>query len=141
MNKWNKTEHYFCFVVMVFDLMTEKLQTTSLEKVYEQRIRVSQSKHWEENGPSTLVRHSLYSESCVFFFLIISLSRVLGLPWWLSGKESACQCRRCRFNSWVGKIPWRKEWQPTPVFLPGKSHRQRSLEATAHGVTKESDMI
>ena len=49
----------------------------------------------------------------------------LGLPRWLSGKESACQCRRRRFNSWVGKIPWRRKWQPTLVFLPGKSHGQR----------------
>jgi len=30
-------------------------------------------------------------------------------------------------NPWVGKIPWRKKWQPTPAFLPGKSHEQRSL--------------
>ena len=51
-----------------------------------------------------------------------------GLPWWLSGKESACQHRRCRFSSWVRKIPWRRKWQPTPVFfLPGESHGQRSL--------------
>jgi len=34
--------------------------------------------------------------------------------------------RRYRFDPWVGKIPWRKKWQPTPVFLPGKSHRKRS---------------
>ena len=44
------------------------------------------------------------------------------LPRWLSGKESSCQCRRCRFDPWVGKIPWRRKQQPTPVFLPGKSH-------------------
>ena len=46
------------------------------------------------------------------------------------GKESACQCRRCKgcgFNPWVGKILWRKKWQPTPVFWPGKFHQQRSL--------------
>ena len=43
------------------------------------------------------------------------------------GKESACQCRRPRFNPWVGKIPWRRAWQPTPIFLPGKSYGQRSL--------------
>ena len=49
------------------------------------------------------------------------------LPWWFSGKESACQCRRRGFDPWVGKIPWRRKWQPTPVFLPGKSHGQRSL--------------
>ena len=39
-----------------------------------------------------------------------------------NGKGSACQCRRLRFNPWVRKIPWRREWQPTPVFLPGESH-------------------
>ena len=37
------------------------------------------------------------------------------------------QCRRCGFAPWVGKIPWRRAWQPTAVFLPGESHRQRSL--------------
>ena len=50
------------------------------------------------------------------------------LPRWLSGKEYACQYRRCkrlRFNSWVRKIPWRRKLQPTPVFLPGKSHGQK----------------
>ena len=45
----------------------------------------------------------------------------------VSGKESACQCRRCRFDPWFRKIPWRRKWQPAPVFLPGKSHGQRSL--------------
>ena len=53
-----------------------------------------------------------------------------GLPWWLSGKESACQCRRPRrfgFDSWVWNIPWSKEGQPAPVFLPGKSHGPWSL--------------
>ena len=46
------------------------------------------------------------------------------------GKEPACQCRspkRCRFNPWVRKIPWRRKWQPTPVFLPRKFHGQKSL--------------
>ena len=51
-----------------------------------------------------------------------------GLPWWLSGKESACQRRRRRFDPWVGKIPWRRKWQPTPVFSPGESHGLRSLK-------------
>ena len=50
-----------------------------------------------------------------------------GLPWWLSGKESLCQCRRCRVHPRVGKIPWSRKWPLTPGFLPGKSHRQRSL--------------
>ena len=54
----------------------------------------------------------------------------LGLPRWLGGKESACQCRRCRrlhFDPWVEKITLRKKWQPIPIFLPGKFHEQRSL--------------
>ena len=50
-----------------------------------------------------------------------------GLPWQPSSKESACQCRRHEFNPWIGKIPRRGKWQPTPAFLPGKSHGQRSL--------------
>ena len=41
----------------------------------------------------------------------------LGLPWWLSGKESAFHCRRPRFDPCVRKIPWKRKWQPTPVFL------------------------
>ena len=49
------------------------------------------------------------------------------LPWWLSGKEFTCQSRRCGFDLWVRKTPWRKKWQPIPVFLPGRSHGQRIL--------------
>ena len=37
------------------------------------------------------------------------------LPWWLSCKEPTCQCRSCRFDPWAGKIPWRRQWQPTPM--------------------------
>ena len=54
----------------------------------------------------------------------------LGFPGSASGEEPACQCprhKRHRFNSWVGKIPWRRKRQCTSVFLPGKFHRQRSL--------------
>ena len=57
-------------------------------------------------------------------------SRFGGFPGGAGGKEPACQCRRCkrhRFDPWIGKIPWRRKWQPTPVFLPGESHGQRSL--------------
>jgi len=54
----------------------------------------------------------------------------VGLPRGHSGKESTYQCercRRCRFDPWVGKILWSRKWQPTPVFLLGKFHEQRSL--------------
>ena len=49
------------------------------------------------------------------------------LPWWLSSKEYTCQRGRRGFDSWVEKIPWRRKWQPTPMFLPWKSLGQRSL--------------
>ena len=47
-----------------------------------------------------------------------------------SDKEPACQCsrhKRCRLNPWVRKIPWRRKWQPSPIYLSGESHGQRSL--------------
>ena len=49
---------------------------------------------------------------------------VARLSWWLSGKESTSQCRRCRSDLWVGKVPWRRKWNPIPVFLFGKSQGQ-----------------
>ena len=58
----------------------------------------------------------------------VDLCSHYGFPRWLSGKEFTWKCRRCGFNPWVMKIPWRRKWQPTPVFLPAKSHGQRSLE-------------
>ena len=54
--------------------------------------------------------------------------------------KNGLQYRRHRFNLWVGKIPWRREWQPTPVFLPGKFHGQRSLAGYSPWCCKESDM-
>ena len=66
---------------------------------------------------------------------------LLVLPWWLSGKEPTCQCRRRGSNPWVGKIPWRRKREPTPVFLPGKSHGWRSLEGySPRGHIKEPIM-
>ena len=59
-----------------------------------------------------------------------SVLRALGFPGGASGKEPACQRKRCKrreFSPWVGKIPWRRAWRPTLVFSPGESHGQRSL--------------
>ena len=61
---------------------------------------------------------------------------IYGFLWWLPGKEPEHQCRQCGFSPWVGKIPWRRKRQPTPVFLPGKSHGQKSLWGTGHGAAK-----
>ena len=70
------------------------------------------------------------------------LGQQSGAPVGASGKESACQCwrpKRPGFNPWVGKIPWRRVWQLTPVFLPGESHGQWSLVGYSPKGCKELD--
>ena len=53
---------------------------------------------------------------------VLNLGRLAtGILWWVSCKESICQLRRHGFDPWVGKLPWRRAWQPTPVFLPEES--------------------
>ena len=67
----------------------------------------------------------------------------MSFPDGASGKASACQCSRnknCGFDPWVRKIPWSRKCQPTPVFLPGKSHGQRSLVGYSSWGLKELDM-
>ena len=63
----------------------------------------------------------------------------LGSPGGASGKEPACQCSSFRFDPWVGKIPWRRAWQLTPVFLPGEFHGQRILLDSGPQGHKELD--
>ena len=72
--------------------------------------------------------------------LCSSKKNLWGFPGGTSDKKPSWQCRRPGFNPWVGKIPWRKAWQPTPVFLPGESHGQRSLAGYSAWVCKESDI-
>ena len=82
----------------------------------------------------------VYIRSTMFIYLnsiYHCLKWPAGASHGLSGKEPACQCR---FNPWVRKIPWRRKWQPTPVFLPGESHGQRSLGGYSPRGHKESDM-
>ena len=80
---------------------------------------------------STFVNSTLWQMTEGPWYVVI-YNEPAGLPWWLNGKEPACQCRRCRFNHWVRKIPWRRtswrrKWQPTPVFSHGKFHGHKSL--------------
>ena len=77
---------------------------------------------------------SIFSHSigcvCVFFFFFLMVSFAVNL----GGSEV-----KPGFNPWVGKIPWRRQWQPTPVFLPGESHGQRSLVGCSPWAYKVSD--
>ena len=92
-----------------------------------------------------------FSFSCLLFpvtwelsFRLISFyEKYSGLPRWLSGKKSACQYRshrRCGLDPWVRKIPRRRKWQPTPVFLLGESQGQRSLASYSPQGCNEQDM-
>ena len=81
--------------------------------------------------PSIRKKSWKYSGSAIVTYRKKWINNIhLGFPGGASGKEPTCQCRRhkrCRFDPWVRKIPWRRAWQPTPVFLPGESYGQRSL--------------
>ena len=63
-----------------------------------------------------------------------------GFPGDSDNKRILLQCRRPGFNFWVGRFPWRREWKPTPVFLPGKFHGQKSLARYSPWCRKELDM-
>ena len=72
-----------------------------------------------------------------------ALTYTWSFPGGASGEEPACQRRRYKrlgFNPCVGMIPWRTAWQPTPVFLPGESHRQRRLVGYSPWGPKDSGM-
>ena len=72
-----------------------------------------------------------------FFFFFLAIFKAI--TWWLRWYRVGLQCGRTRFDPWVEKIPWRRKWQPTPVFLPGKSHGRRSLAGYSPWGCKESD--
>ena len=101
--------------------------------------------HIEENQLSfSLISHSEINRRCSKYLQASStVWDANSVPGDTSGKEPACQCRRhkkCSLNPWVGTISWRKAWQPTPVFLPGESHGQRSLAGYSPWGLRESDM-
>ena len=115
---------------------------------------------WWRNMERTLVldvitEHCTNSDSSTKWYVKINLN-VIGnkewrptlvlthcicrLPWWLRWLSICLQCGRPGFDPWVGKIPWRRKWQPTPVFLPGESQKRRSLAGYSPWGCKESDM-
>ena len=70
--------------------------------------------------------HYLILEQCYHLQMMNTFADIEGFPGSTSGKESACQFirhKRCEFDPWFWKIPWRRKWQPTPVFLPGEIPR------------------
>ena len=86
-----------------------------------------ESRRWGMVPRDLLLHHATFNAGAYIWSLFIF---VKGFPGGAGVKEPTCQCRshkRRGLDSWVGKIPWRRAWQPTPVSLPGESHRRRSL--------------
>ena len=78
--------------------------------------------------------------NCLLVFDLPTSIFMEGFPGGASGQEPFCQLRRGGFDPWVGKIHWRRVWQPNPVFLPEEGHGQRSLEGYSPWGHKESEM-
>ena len=94
-------------------------------------------------APKSFGREKWDSKVWVFFkacFMEKKKKKKKTLPWWLRWQSICLQCRRPGFNPWIGKIPCRRKWKPTPVILPGKFHGRRSLVGYSPWDLKESDM-
>ena len=93
-------------------------------------------------GEEVLVLDVLLSHLGTGF--LTPFSAGVGFPGGTSGYEPTRQCRRPKtqgFCPWVGKTPWRRAWQPTPVFLPGESRDRGAWWATVHGVTESQTRL
>ena len=72
-----------------------------------------------------MLKRYWYSVFLLTFIAFVQVAKEF--PKWLSSKKICLQCRRQGSNPWVRKMPWKRKWQPTPVFSPGEFHGQRSL--------------
>ena len=82
---------------------------------------------------------SSFQKTDLTSFMDLILTSSTGLPLWIKWKRACLQWRRPRFDPWIRKVPWRKEWTLTPVFLPGEFHGHRSLVGYSPWGCKESD--
>ena len=102
-----------------------------LDNKLPQNLAAQKNKHWEINFSRDSLRSSanpLPSDTGESYWEKKKKKTLFkisygnwGLPWWLRWYRIIPQCRRPGVNPWVGKFPWRRAWQPTPVFLPGES--------------------
>ena len=120
--------------------MIEKIKPN---KIYKSRITFLNIKIWETmKDDHKLISYKNLKDRLLnkMWMNFCMLNFWWGLPRWLSGRESASQCRRWGFDSWVRKIPWRRKWQPSAVFLAGKSDGQRRLVGYSPWCCKELDI-
>ena len=84
-------------------------------------------RQWKRVQLVDLVQTPCPQSTAFLTLLLLFLKFILGLPWWLRQVKNLPTTQETRFDPWVGKIPWRREWKPTPVFLPAESHGQRII--------------
>ena len=82
--------------------------------------------------------YSFFLSLSLSFFFFVAYSKVR-IPWCFRWQIIRLQCWRGRFHPWVRKVPWKSKWQPTPVFLPGEFHGQRTLLGYSPWGREESD--
>ena len=90
-------------------------------------------------GSQTRYAKSIFDSWWVRVIFKPSVILYWSIPWWLRWWRIHLPFRRCRFKSWVRKIPWRRDWQPTPVFLPGEFHG--AWQAIVHEVAKSQTQL
>ena len=118
---------------------TQLFGLSSCHKGHTHQLLLSPSGQRARKGRLLKLDDVCMASLLLYMLSILPNRKFIGLPRWLSGKESTCQCRRHGFNPWVGKIPWRMKWQSTPVLLPGKSHGQMCLISYSPWGLRESD--
>ena len=150
----NFKEYLIIFVIITHLKLTQCCKTKQINPNSIKRIimkRIIQDNENEQRPPSQLQVLSLqkqipllffgFSSTSIYFDHLIFLTiffeitkdvQCLGFPGGASGKEPTCQCRklkRCRFDPCVGKIPWTRAWQSTPVFFSGESKEPGGLQS------------
>ena len=154
MKRWNFAYERERTLLLPLIIMLDTCKSVFSRTTSQAHVSVPSLCFWEQSLVyQDFFHHSFGNHNICFleYFIFLSLPILLrlhlyvnlqqkGLLRWLSGKEFACQGRRFRRVDSIpgsGKIPWRRKWQPTPVFLPRESHGQRSLvDYPVHGVTE-----
>ena len=137
---WCLTVKYFCLSPFAVHPMAKWTSSFILSPSWASKWKMSLwAQHWDKLSGLRWDGQKLLLRSLYYF-----LTKNMASPAGSAVKRICLQCRRLRrgrFNTWLGKIPWKGAWQPTPVFLPEESHGQRSLAVYSPWSCKESDRM
>ena len=140
--KFKKLEEYKREIFFFFK--EESIHSKGYTADFLQWFASGWGRQWELEMRGKGVNQKIYQRKETIKPCFCTFHGALGFPGGTNGKEPASQCRRHKrhgLNPWVGKIPWRSVWQPTPVFLPGESHGQRGLAGYSPGGHKSQTQL